>query len=70
MWSGQLEYIVYEFVHTLPAVSRMYGSPHLDDFQDGWLVSGELLVCEMLTPGFVQYSASVKYPRQGRILVA
>ena len=36
MWGDPLEYIVYEFVPTSPAVSCMSGSSNLDSFRDGW----------------------------------
>ena len=54
---GPLEHIVYEFVLTSPAVSRMSGSSYFDSFSDGWLVATQLLFCGMLLPGLVQYSS-------------
>ena len=49
--------IAYEFVLTSPAVSHKPRSSHWDNFCDGWLVAVQLLICVVLLPGLVQYSA-------------
>ena len=47
--------ILPELIPTSPAVSRMSGSSDLDSFQDGWLVTTQLLLCRVLPPELVQY---------------
>ena len=53
MWRGPLEYITYELVPTLPAVSRMSGSFNFDSFLGGWSVAIQLLLCGGLLPGLL-----------------
>ena len=55
MWSGQHEYVTYEFVPTSPSVSCMSGSSNLDSFRDSWYVAVQLLLCVVLLPGLGQY---------------
>ena len=52
---GSQEYTAYEFGHTSPVVSRVSGSSNLDSFRDGWLVAVQLLLCDVLPPGLIQY---------------
>ena len=55
MWRGLQEYITYELVPTSPTVSCMSDSSNFDSFRDGWYVVVQLLLCEFLPPGLVQY---------------
>ena len=55
LWRCPQEYITYELIPTSPAVSCMSDSSNFDSFHDGWLVAIKLLLCEILSPGLVQY---------------
>ena len=52
---GPQEYITYELVLASPAVSCMSGSSDLDSSRDGRQVAVQLVPCEVLPPGLVQY---------------
>ena len=55
MCRGPKGYITNELIPTSPAVSRMSGLSNLDSFCDGWSVAVQLLLCEVLPSGPVQY---------------